>query len=93
MCIVFGLLGTVLPDVWTKDSSGRSKNDVGSSVEASQDVSSFFINGPFNCFANIVISNGSIEVMEEAFADFFDVIDLILFITNLKSSKIMDLTS
>lgn len=41
MCVIFGLLGAVLPDVRAEHSPGRCVDDVGAGVEGSEGVSAF----------------------------------------------------
>ena len=52
MSIVFSLFSTVLPNMWTENSTSSSINNMSSSVETYQSISSFLINTTNNLLAN-----------------------------------------
>jgi hypothetical protein len=92
--IVFSLLSTVLPDMWTENSSCGSINNVSTGVEADESVSSFFINFSNNFLTdNSFKVDFSVKIMQEASTNFFNVVDLISLLTNDNGSKIVNLTS
>ena len=93
MGIVFGLLGSVLPDVRTKDASRSRIDYVGSGVEGSEGVSAFNIDLSLNWLANHGLIYIMIEVMKEAFADLLHIIHLVVPISKEETSQIMDLSS
>lgn len=90
--ILFSFLGSVLPDMRTKDSSRSSVHDVGACVECSQGIPSldvdFSVNGGVDRGLDWLV-----KVMKEAFADFFDVDDLIELVPDGHGAQIVDLTS
>lgn len=92
--IVFSLLSTVLPDMRTENSSCGSIYNVSTSVEADEGVSSFLVN-----FSNNLLTNNSlrvdfsVEIMQKASSNLFNVIDFISLFTNDNRSDIVNLTS
>lgn len=52
MSIVFSLLGSVLPDVRTKDSPGSSIDDMSTSMEGPQSIPTLHINLSLDCLPN-----------------------------------------
>lgn len=93
MCIVFGFLGSVLPNVWTEYSSCRSKHNVGACVETAQCVPSLFIYDTFDCFAHKIVSDRPVQVVQKAFANLLNIINRECLALDLDRSKIMHLAS
>jgi hypothetical protein len=94
MGVVLCLLGAVLPDVWTQHFPGSRVDDVGAGVEGAQGVSP--------CNVNLAVygqTNGSlwvhglVEVVKEALADLFDVIDGVGLVSDNQSAEIVHLPS
>ncbi len=92
--IVLGLLGTMLPDVWTENSSGGRIYDVSTCVEADQSVSSFFVDFSLDLLANDNSwVNFFAQIMQETLSDLLNVVDIDDLTVKHYCSDIIDLTS
>lgn len=85
MSIVLGLFGTVLPNMRAQDSAGGSVDDMGAGVESSQSVAAFDIDAAVNWSIQRQIER-LIKIMQETFANFLYVDDLIRFVTSSNGS-------
>jgi hypothetical protein len=92
--IVLGLLGTMLPDVWTENSSGGRIYDVSTCVEADQSVSSFFVDLSLDLLANHSSwVDFFAQIMQETLSDLLNVVDIDDLTVKHYCSDIIDLTS
>lgn len=79
MGISFSLLRTILPNVRTQNSSGSSIDYMSSSVECSEGISSFNIDFSMNLLADNTLVNTLVQIVKEAFANFLNIVNLIVF--------------
>lgn len=64
MSIMFSLLSTMLPNMWTKNSTSSSIHNMCTCVETSQCVSSFFVNSTNNFLTdNLFCVNSFAQIM------------------------------
>lgn len=93
MGVIFSLLSTILPDVRTQDPSGSCVDDMCSSMESTQGISSFHIDLSIHCLTDSAFFHLMIKVVKEALAYFLDIIDLIVSVAEEESTQIMYLSS
>ena len=93
MSIVFGLFGSVLPDVRTQDSPGRSVYDMGASVESPKCVPPVLIDTAKHLAADQGHIHNFSYIMQEAMTHLGHVTYLEALVSNLDAAEIMDLPS
>jgi len=93
MCVLLGFFGTVLPDMRAKNSSGCRIDNVSAGMECSQGVSSLYIDFSMHLSPNDTLIDSLIEIMKKAFANFFNILDLICLPSKADRSKIINLSS
>lgn len=93
MGIILSLLSTILPDVRTQDASSSCVDDMCSSVEGTQGVSSLNINLSLHCLPDSALFYFVIEVMQEALAYFLDIVDLVVSVAEEESTQVVYLSS
>lgn len=93
MGVVFSLLRTVLPDVRTQDASSSCVDNVSSSVEGTQGVSSLNVDLSLHCLPDCSLFDFMVEVMQEALAHFLDIVDLVVSVAEEESTQIVHLPS
>lgn len=93
MGVILSLLSTVLPDVRAQDPPSCCIDNVCSSVEGTQGVSSLDINLSLHRLADCCLFDLLIEVMQEALAYLLDIVDLVVFVAEREGSQVVHLSS
>ncbi len=94
MSIMFSLFRTMLPNMRTENSSCSSIYNVSTSMETDKSVSSFLINLSYNFFANNSLRiNFLVQVMQETLSNLINIVNFIIFSSNVNASDIINLTS